>query len=400
MSPQAGVGLPEALERAAAALAGDAEVIRPANGDPVRLLDVLDAQAAVRVLSWLLDHEPADGGELADAWSEAGEPGIQAVLQVDESERAKPGRKALRKTRHRLRSRGIEVQAPESARPVIATLPNVEADLDLALVSPLDPRGARAVYLVESHPSGGARMFELLLDEDRGILECRVYNMGRSKVRRFVRDFTQQDRFSAVEAPSEAVRALVARVAATHPPERPPPRGFSEWKSHVSNAPEAAVTPGGLAREALGEATDPVKVRQAGDLVRKGAVGPWPPDPAVLAGLAEKLSALKEGTIVLSADQRRAQAEEIIEESLADVFDDVFCERTAVRFDEMAYVLWKNDREEDARICLAAAGAFRAGGVEENPVARAMLDVVVAPVLEKVSEEASDDAPEASEPKA
>ncbi len=116
MSPHAGVGLPEALERAATALAADADVIRPANGDPVRLLEVLDARGAIRVLTWLLDNEPADGGELADAWSEAGEPGIQAVLQVDESERVKAGRKALRKTRHRLRSRGIEVQAPESAR--------------------------------------------------------------------------------------------------------------------------------------------------------------------------------------------------------------------------------------------------------------------------------------------
>ena len=48
------VGLPEALERAATALPGDADAIRPANGDPAALLRALDAEAAARVLGWLL----------------------------------------------------------------------------------------------------------------------------------------------------------------------------------------------------------------------------------------------------------------------------------------------------------------------------------------------------------
>jgi hypothetical protein len=397
MSPHTGVGLPEALERAASALGADADAIRPANGDPMRLIEELDGAAAVRVLTWLLENEPADGGELADAWAEAGDAGVEAVLGVGETALGKSGRKALRKTLHKLRSRGIESPAKDAAKPVVATLPKVEEELDLALVSPLDPRGSRAAYLVTAHPSGGARMFELLLDEEQGIDECRVYNTGRSKVRRFVRDFTRAGRFSAVEAPSDSVRALVARVASVHPPERPAPRSFSEWRSHVTGAPEGTLTPGELAREALGAEPDPVKVRQAADLVRKGAVGPWPPSADALSELGEKLSELKEGKIVLDADQRRAQAEKIVEDSLPRIFDAPFAERTAARFDEMAYVLWKNDREEDARICLAAAGAFRAGDVEENPVARAMLDVVVAPVLEQVVNEGTGDASEAPE---
>ena len=55
------LGLPEALERAASALPADADEIRPANGDPVQLRRSLDEEAAHRVLSWLLLHEPAAG---------------------------------------------------------------------------------------------------------------------------------------------------------------------------------------------------------------------------------------------------------------------------------------------------------------------------------------------------
>ena len=84
MSPAAGIGLPEALERAAEALASDADAIRPANGDPTRLLELLDADAATRVLAWLLANEPAEGAELAEAWADDAERGAPPLLAVSE----------------------------------------------------------------------------------------------------------------------------------------------------------------------------------------------------------------------------------------------------------------------------------------------------------------------------
>ena len=68
------VGLPEALERAASALPADADAIRPANGDPFQLLELLSGEAPGRVLAWLLEHESAAGVELAFAWADAIQP--------------------------------------------------------------------------------------------------------------------------------------------------------------------------------------------------------------------------------------------------------------------------------------------------------------------------------------
>ena len=72
MSQPEDIGLPEALERAAAALPADADTIRPANGDPFALLSLLDGEASKRVLEWLLTHEPIAGGEIVNAWTDAG----------------------------------------------------------------------------------------------------------------------------------------------------------------------------------------------------------------------------------------------------------------------------------------------------------------------------------------
>lgn len=387
----AGVGLAEALERAAAALPAEADAIRPANGDPVRLLELLDAAAATRVLGWLLAHEPEDGAELAAAWAEDPQAGAAPVLAVDEAGLPKAGRKALRRVRHQLRSRGVAVSGSPPQQ-VVATLPRVEERLDEALLSPLDPRGTRAAFLVGSHPSGGARMFEVLLDELRGVVETRVYNVGRSQLRRFVRSFTQRDEFPAVSAPPDAVRALIGRIAAAQPADRPLPRGFVEWRGQLTDAPQAARTPGEIVRaELTGVQAEPSLLRRVAEQVRAHALGPWPPPADALHGLAERLGEAARGQVILSGAQRRQQLDAVLDEALDELFAEPFGAQTAARFEETAYWSWRRGREEDARACLAAAGAFREGSARDNPVARAMIEVVMAPVLAKLEEEIAEE---------
>ena len=50
-------------------------------------------------------------------------------------------------------------------------------------------------------------------------------------------------------------------------------------------------------------------------------------------------------------------------------------------------MLWRRERVEDARACLAAAAAFREGGVAENSAARSMIERALAPLLAKAEAE-------------
>jgi hypothetical protein len=56
----------------------------------------------------------------------------------------------------------------------------------------------------------------------------------------------------------------------------------------------------------------------------------------------------------------------------------------------MAYVYWKWGKEDDARACLAAADAFGSSGSTEYPVARALLEVLLSPVLNRLEAAAGD----------
>jgi len=366
------MSLADLLEGAASALPGDADSIRPANGDPYQLFSLLDAAGRSRVLAWLLANEPEGGLELALAWLDV-EGGAEVVTAVDEDALPKAGRKALRKAVHRLRSRGVALPERDKSERVVARLPDIADDFEEAFASALDPRGSRLVYLVASIPGGGARLFEVLLDERRGIVDFQVYSAGRSRIRRFLKEAVSRTRFPAVPVSPESLRALVARVAARHPADRALPPSFAEWRSKVA-VPGA--TPGDAVVEALplaaGEAGD-AALALAAELVKKGSVGPWGPSPSALSQLVgdrvEELAAGEAGS-----------------EDWGDLAERVFGADPpglqAGRFRESAYVLWKLEREDDARACLAAADAFESRALADNPAARAMAEVLLSPALE------------------
>lgn len=373
------MSLPEALERAASALPRQADAVRPANGDPEALLDALSAADGARVLAWLLEHEAHDAAELAEAW--AGDPrGREVLAAVSEEALPKAGRKALRRVRHRLRSRGLVLPAEERAEPVVARLPDVGDRLDLAFVSGLDPRGSRLVYLVESRPAGGARLFEAVIDARRGVLDFEVYQAGRSQARRFVRDLQRRARLSACEVEPAEARALVGRAARRQAPDRPLPASFSEWRSHVTGEP-GSQTPGDRVARELGSERTPALERRAAELVQSGELGPWPASREALEAEAERLKQAGETKLELTDAQRRLRLDELVGEAAGRLLVGEAAADAAALLRESAYVLWREDREEDARACLAAAASLETEAPGETPAARALAEAQLRPAL-------------------
>ena len=362
------MSLAEILETAASALPDDADSIRPANGDPIQLLELLGREASQRVLEWLLANEPEVGAELALAWLEL-DDGPAVLTSLEEGALPKVGRKGLRKALHRLRSKGVALPQQEKVEPIVSRLPPIAEAVEVGYVSCVDPRGARLVYLLQPNPSGGGRLFEILLDENRGVVECEAYSAGWGRIRRFVKDAVGRTRFQVVEASPESLRALVARIAARHPPERALPSAFLEWRSKLAIPGE---TPGDRASAALSLSGDGSALARAVELAKQGSIGPW-------GQPASELSARMAGRIEVEAEKESGS--EDWSGLAAEVFLGEQAAISAERLRENAYVMWKLDREDDARACLAAAEVF-ASEAAANPVASAMAEVLLAPAVE------------------
>jgi len=379
------VSLARALEAAASALPEYEDAIRPANGDPERLLAALPSTATTAVLAWLLEHHPDDGEELALAWADL-EAGAEPLRGLEEGKLGKAGRKALRRAQHRLRSRGVELgRAPVVAR--VATLPKLDDEIDVALVSPPDPSGAQLVVVVESSPSGGTRIFQGAVDLERGVLEFRVLQANRSQARRLLRDLDANAALAATEVPRESVAALLARAAEAQPADRALPQAFGEWRSRVARAPEGASTPGALARAGIDAAPTPSLLREVAEAVAAGVYGPWPPEFEALHAVAEKVRDTAKSRLLVDDQQRRAQVDAAIGDALETRYAPPAAERTAARFEEFAYTAWKRGRAEEAQRCIAAARAFREQAARDNPVARALLERALRPLLDALREE-------------
>ena len=269
------MSLADVLERAAESLPALADTIRPANGDPERLLEALAPQDARTLLRWLLVEAPAAGAELAMLWADA-PGGAESIGSLTEEGLDKAGRKALRRAQHRLRSRGVEV--PEiAAAPRVASLPKLDDELAAALVSTPDPSGAQLVVIVEASPAGGARIFQGAVDLERGVPDFQVFATTRSRARALLRDLESSASVGAVRSSRESLAALLAAAASAQMPGRALPPAFEEWRSRVARPPDGARLPGAEARDTLGTSADLALARTVAERVAAGGIGPWPP---------------------------------------------------------------------------------------------------------------------------
>jgi hypothetical protein len=126
------------------------------------------------------------------------------------------------------------------------------------------------------------------------------------------------------------------------------------------------------------------------ELVRAKALGPWPPENPALQEMAEKIVELEKSEVESSDAARRERVDEILDEAVTELYGEPFASRCAERFEEMAYVNWKWGKEDDARACLAAADAFGSRTPTEHPIARALLEVLLSPVLNRLEAGAGD----------
>jgi hypothetical protein len=350
------MSLPESLERAASELGGLADQIRPANGDPHRLLDELNAEQAGQLLAWILQEEPDAAEELISVWGEAG-AGAAILLAVPDEGIAKAGRKLLRKARHRLRSQGIEVKLPEQQSKTTRRVSGASDRWQVAHLSTPDFRGARVGYLVDSHPAGGARMFEIRFDEARGILDFKLYNAGRSKVRGFLNSLTKGTGQRLFEVERDPLRALVRRASLAQPIDRPLPTSFVEWRSRLfSDELEGQQTPGDLAREALGttsgEADSTVGLDTTLAEIRNGQLGPWPPKTI---WVSDWMTKGREATEGLEGKARAKAIESWLEQVTESLAKETEPKLLSRHLDEMAWIRWKSEAEAGARALLAVS---------------------------------------------
>jgi hypothetical protein len=378
------MSLPESLERAASEMTALADQIRPANGDPHRLLDELSPDEGGQLLVWMLREEPDAATELIEVWRES-DQGAAIVLSASDEGIPKVARRALRKARHRLRSQGVEaaISAPAPAATKARRMSNTKDRWQVAHVSTLDFRGGRVGYLVDSHPSGGARLFEIRFDAARGIHDFKIYNAGRSKVRGFLRNLTGGSEQRLFEVDRDALRALVRRASLAQPVDRPLPSAFIEWRGRLFQEDlEEQATPGDLVRAALAEQADSAEAAEAMETtlaeIRDGSLGPWPPKTS---WVGDWMSSGRDAVQGLDGEARSNAIDAWLEEATESLSKETDTSLLAHHLDELAWIRWRSDAESGAISLLSVSASLAANDEAMSEINRARADGLFASFL-------------------
>jgi len=286
---------------------------------------------------------------------------------------SKRGAKALRRARHRLRNRGIEVPEPQGA----GTVERGREREPSSLLTDVDATGSRILLLVRSADEGVdvAEAREHVLD---GLVALRQSELSRREYREQVERGLTARGVPHIEIDYASARDLLVRAR-----ERARAAGRADAAQAYGEAmirfPRGGGSPRPGARAQLGApdlAADRPALREAVRLHELDEFRTWAIAPEALDRLFLKLQEVEQSPLYINEAQKVEQRAAMIRRAAEESFDEPVRELHAARLEAMAdYLLW-SDREAEAWLALVAAThlADRSQDVIENPFVMSMVD--------------------------
>lgn len=279
------------------------------------------------------------------------------LMQMKASCQNKPLLKAIKRSLYRLKQRGIaieDVREREKSVPVIRPLPTHEPQ---GFVSGIDHIGNRLIILVIPRIPRGLHTHEALISDTEGLLDFRRDDMTRKALHTFLENLRERVKLPIVEIPPAYGRFLMEEAyARTEKREKTPPQEFLTAKRQISDIDNGIQDPliyGVLDADEI-KGNDRFLI-DSKDLLRKGDVFNWVLEPEEVEPYATAVREAEESKIALNPTQKEEWLQGIYRRALEELFPEDRRLLYKRRLEEMAYVLFKLDRTEEAKQCLAAA---------------------------------------------
>ena len=279
------------------------------------------------------------------------------LIEMKASCRSKPLLKAIKKSLYRLKQKGISIEdrdAKERSAPVIRPLPSGQPQ---GFMSGIDYQGNRFIILVLPRIPRGLHALEALVNDIEGLLNFHRDEMTRKAFHAFLGNLRERAKFPIVEIPPAYGRLLVEEAySLTEKMEKTPPQDFLMAKGEISEIDNGINGP--LIYQFLDQ--DEIKgndrfLADSKNLLATGDIINWVLKPEDVEPYVRTVKEAEESRIALNLTQKEEWLQGIYRRALEELFPG---ERRLLykrRLEEMAYILFKLDRSDEAKRCLAAA---------------------------------------------
>ncbi len=268
-------------------------------------------------------------------------------------------RKAVRRSVFRLQSKGIIVKEIEDLSPPVYRPPQPLHPSE-GFLSSIDSAGARMVWLIVPKTSHGIRAVSALVSDTEGLVDLHVAETTRKGFQEYLSEFQTKMPWEFVEADVDyCVGLILESVETTKKSGKPVHPEFFQWEHILGTALSLPLKP--LIYKFLRE--EEVKIRP--DLLdRSPSLFQLPIFQMWILAKEESDKYLKlladasSSRLILAPHQQESRIFEIYRLAVHERFlpDRRLLYRR--RLEEMAYILWKKEKEDEAKTSLAAAIAM------------------------------------------
>jgi hypothetical protein len=299
-------------------------------------------------------------------------PRLQRLADAPDKAIAKPARRGL----HLLRTRGQKLPQPEKREFRVHGPFAAEAEPP-SLVSMIDGRGERIVWLVRPGREGAFDVYQAELSETRGLIAFSAGTVAKKEWRLHLRKVVDDPRLVVAEVPSKHARWLIeqgyertvaeGRVA---PPELAASRLELGPVERPEEHPAIALAPPLAPEQARPE------LARLHELVE---VATWIPPKESLDALDLEIGEITTSRLIVDKHQRMEQLDRAIERSANQTFGAAERARWAERLRETAFLVAQRGRLEDARLLNSAAALMADESVapSDNPFVRRLYDKLI-----------------------
>jgi hypothetical protein len=310
-----------------------------------------------RSLLPLLGNDPQTAGRLAELMVTIPDRVTGRLLhRMFEAIQDKKVRKIIKRSLYRLKSKGIVIEeiSFDKVKPILRPLQENPKE---GFASGIDFLGYRLLWLIVPRPGRGLTVMRGIVSDREGIVDFTLEEMTRKGFRSFFEEVQEKNPFPIVEIEPSYVAFLFTQAYPLNlGKEGNPPQDYLRAKRETENIkkdyPKPLIYSFLQADEMAG---DDRMLRKGGDLLKADLFSSWRIEQEQIQPYADEVWEAEESKIVLNPAQKEVRFQGIYQKALTGLFSG---ERKLLyqrRLEEMAYVLLKLGREEEAKISLAVA---------------------------------------------
>lgn len=308
----------------------------------------------------------------------------------------KPLRKLARRTLHRLRSSGVEVQPREAIAGSPFSLdivPDTRGEAS-AFMTGIDGNGGRIAWLLAPSPKGGLRLLEAVVDDSEGLHKAEVLTVTRTGFREHLQRLRSNPGILVAQTTLEHVASVVQAAAElSRSAGTELPAAYSSWCDDFAAAlfdePPASAPAAPIYEQISLQQVreDPDALRESSTLLGEPAFANWAFGGPAAEQAARGVRSAETSQLVVDDEQRKQQVENAIG-AVAEAFDAGLRACYRQRLEEMSLALWTTKRRDLARLALAAAVGFTEIDdlYSDHPFARALIQRGVMVAYQSVRE--------------